>query len=104
MNYYAGKFGMKDTRYANPHGLSDPNNRSSAVDVAKLAAIFLQDTKLAEIVSTKRYVCAIVNKGVERKMVYENTNKMLDYGFLGVKTGITPNAGPCLCAAMRRNN
>jgi D-alanyl-D-alanine carboxypeptidase len=33
---------------------------------------------------------------------WENTNKLLWNGFSGVKTGITPNAGPCLSASMKK--
>ena len=31
--------------------------------------------------------------------VWENTNRMLGEGWSGIKTGITPNAGPCLAAS-----
>jgi D-alanyl-D-alanine carboxypeptidase len=32
-----------------------------------------------------------------RNIVWFNTNKMLNLnGFVGVKTGVTPSAGPCL--------
>ena len=34
------------------------------------------------------------------KGVWENTNKMLEEGWSGLKTGITPNAGPCLAASL----
>lgn len=34
---------------------------------------------------------------------WENTNKMLGEGWSGIKTGITPNAGPCLAASLCRN-
>ncbi len=30
---------------------------------------------------------------------WENTNKLLSEGWSGIKTGITPNAGPCLAAS-----
>lgn len=32
----------------------------------------------------------------ERAIFWENTNKLLDRGFRGVKTGITTSAGACL--------
>ena len=35
-------------------------------------------------------------------MVWENTNKMLKEGWNGIKTGITPNAGPCLAASKKQ--
>lgn len=31
-------------------------------------------------------------------MRWENTNKLLDYGFCGIKTGVTTDAGPCLAS------
>ena len=34
------------------------------------------------------------------KGVWENTNKMLGSGWSGIKTGVTPNAGPCLAASL----
>ena len=38
-----------------------------------------------------------IEKKVEGE--WENTNKMLGEGWSGIKTGITPNAGPCLAAS-----
>ncbi len=32
---------------------------------------------------------------------YENTNKLLEDGFDGIKTGITDTAGPCLAASYK---
>jgi D-alanyl-D-alanine carboxypeptidase len=43
MNAKALDFGMTATRYANPHGLPDPQQRSNASDIAKLMARLLQD-------------------------------------------------------------
>ena len=37
-----------------------------------------------------------------RIMSWKNTNKMLWKGWNGVKTGITPNAGPCLAATVNK--
>ena len=36
-------------------------------------------------------------------MTWTNTNKMLWKGWNGVKTGITPNAGPCLAATVNKS-
>lgn len=32
---------------------------------------------------------------------YENTNRLLEDGFDGIKTGITETAGPCLAASYK---
>jgi len=50
--------------------------------------------KFSKIVSTKAYFC------LRTKVTWTNTNKLLEDGFLGVKTGITPTAGPCLSSAV----
>lgn len=42
--------------------------------------------------------------GTYRNYAWKNTNKLLDKGFIGIKTGITDNAGPCLAAAYRLKN
>lgn len=33
---------------------------------------------------------------------WKNTNKLLDKGFIGIKTGITDTAGPCLASAYKK--
>ncbi len=45
--------------------------------------------KLKEIVKTTTYG------------PFENTNKLLEDGFDGIKTGITDTAGPCLAASYK---
>ena len=47
----------------------------------------------------KYFECKVHNRTYlqQRTIFWRNTNKMLNYqGFVGVKTGITPAAGPCL--------
>jgi D-alanyl-D-alanine carboxypeptidase len=39
MNRYARALGLESTNYANPHGLSHKNNKSTAYDIGKLACI-----------------------------------------------------------------
>jgi len=79
MNTYATRFGMVDTTYNNPHGLSDIKNKSSARDVCRLAYYFLKDQVLEQIVSTKSYTGTIENpQSGTRKMTWINTNKLLD--------------------------
>jgi D-alanyl-D-alanine carboxypeptidase len=84
--------------------MGDVFNKSTAADIGRLAYCFLKEDDLRKIVSTKEYKCVITNAYDTRKITYRNTNKMLDFGFEGVKTGITNNAGPCLCSTIRRRN
>ena len=39
MNRYARALNLENTNFANPHGLSHNNNKSTAFDIGKLAAI-----------------------------------------------------------------
>jgi D-alanyl-D-alanine carboxypeptidase len=35
---------------------------------------------------------------------WTNTNKLLEHGYSGLKTGITPTAGPCLAASIQKDD
>lgn len=101
MNRVAQEYGLTTTVYANPHGLPDSRNRSCAKDVGLLASTALQLPEFALIVKTKHYSCYISQKSTSfpyRHVRWTNTNRMLDEGWQGVKTGVTCTAGPCLCA------
>ncbi len=43
MNREAARMGLKNTRFANPHGLPDPNNYSTARDLSVLASKLIND-------------------------------------------------------------
>lgn len=105
MNKTAKALGLEGTNYANPHGLPHVKNRSTARDVGLLASVALKDPLFAEIVNTQLYSCYVLQSGTQapyRKMKWCNTNRLLEKGWEGVKTGITMTAGPCLCASARR--
>lgn len=104
MNLTAHNLGLNNTHYTNPHGMSKPKNFSSVKDICQLAAIAMKDESFKTIVGTSRYSCYILNPEnfQFRKAVWQNTNELLGKGFEGVKTGVTKNAGPCLCAFYRK--
>ena len=105
MNKTAKLLGLECTNYANPHGLQHVKNKSTAKDVGLLACSALKDPIFAEIVNTQEYSCYVLQSWTQapyRKMKWSNTNRLLDMGWEGVKTGITMTAGPCLCASTRR--
>ena len=52
MNERAEELGLEDTSYANPIGLDDPANYSSARDLAALARLLLSRPRFARIVDT----------------------------------------------------
>ena len=105
MNKLAIKLSLKNTHYVNPHGLSEKGNRSTAADLGKLASVAIQIPLIEKIVSTKCYSTFVTDiRGNQRKLEWHNTNKLLDKGFSGIKTGTTPNAGPCLSSLLRSGN
>lgn len=57
--------------------------------------------------STRNYECVVesYNSGGDSRIVkWANTNKMLERGWNGLKTGVTPNAGPCLAATYEKDD
>ena len=96
MNRRAAEIGMTNTHFSDPNGLSDENHYSTALDMARLAAVCLRNPTVAEIVSTR----TVSMEG--RSLV--NHNKLLwQYpGCIGMKTGYTRQAGRTLVSAARR--
>ncbi len=106
MNKTASELGLHFTQYANPHGLANINNYSTAGDQAKLSYHLLKVELAREIINTKVHKCGITqsNKKI-REVRWENTNKLLGKeGWNGVKTGITNPAGPCLSAYYEKDD
>ncbi|MEO7197107.1 MAG: D-alanyl-D-alanine carboxypeptidase family protein [Solirubrobacterales bacterium] len=101
MNAAAADLGLKDTHYANPIGLDDLSNYSSAADLAKLTMTLLEDKRFRSIVSLPE---ADLNSGsVPRHVVTRNTLLLADPTVDGVKTGHTIDAGYVLVATARRH-
>jgi D-alanyl-D-alanine carboxypeptidase len=102
MNWKAEQIGLAHTRFANPHGLDEPNHYSSANDLAKLAAYALHNPVFRDIVRTKVKTAPNPNDPWDYKWV--NKNKMLSLyeGADGVKTGYTRQAFRCLVSSATR--
>jgi len=93
MNREAQRMGLKNTRFANPHGLPHPNNYSTARDLATLASNLIAEfPELFRIYSTRSYTY--------NKITQQNRNRLLwiDPTVDGMKTGHTQAAGYCLIA------
>jgi len=102
MNANAKNLKLSGTTYANPHGLANPYNKSTAADIAKLSSICMGMPLFAEIVRKTKYSClARTEEGKQKVYTWNNTNRLLTKGFNGVKTGITPTAGPCLASSFK---
>jgi D-alanyl-D-alanine carboxypeptidase (penicillin-binding protein 5/6) len=105
MNLKARKLGAIDTRFVNPHGLTEPNHYSTAFDLALMARYGLKYPLFADIVSTREAEVTLTEGESEEKRKLTNTNWLLwsFEGADGVKTGTTAAAGYCLVASATRN-
>jgi len=94
MNARAADLGLEHTSYANPIGLDEAGNYSSARDLANLARVLLRRPRFARIVDMPE---AELESGA-RPRVVENRNDLISaYPWVsGVKTGYTANAGNVL--------
>lgn len=105
MNKKANELGLLNTHFANPIGLDDPNNYSSAYDVAKLAQHVYKDPFIRHAAQLKN----LEVKSTSGKYIHslESTNDLLDTDFIdfkGLKTGHTDLAGLCLVSVAEDKN
>lgn len=99
MNRESQRLGMKNTRWANPHGLPDANNYSTASDLAIMAASVIRDfPQFYKIDSIKQFTY--------NKITQQNRNRLLwlDPTVDGMKTGHTDSSGYSMIASARRPN
>jgi len=93
MNDEAVRLGLSDTHYANPDGLDNPEQYSSAVDLAKLGDVVMQNPVIRSIVAMR--AASIPNPaGSGAPVILGNINPLLGAvaGVNGVKTGYTSEA------------
>lgn len=110
MNKNARDLGMENTKFDSPHGLPNKNNKSTAYDIAKLWLEWVKIRDFNTITKAKVYLwnnrkgrssyltSLKQEKGAKADYKWKNTNKLLNKGYWGIKTGITNTAGPWLAA------
>ena len=99
MNRESERLGMKNTRWANPHGLPDANNYSTARDLSVMASSVIRDfPEFYKIDSIKQFTY--------NKITQQNRNRLLwlDPTVDGMKTGHTEASGYSMIASARRPN
>jgi len=102
MNRAARRLGLTDTSYANPIGLDDPGNYSSAHDLVTLARILLRNRLFARIVDTGS---ATLHSGDHARTVTSRNTLLGRVPWVtGVKTGHTLGAGYVLVGSGRQNS
>ena len=101
MNRRARELGLRDTHYANPIGLDEEGNRSSARDLVTLAAVLRRKPFFRETVDLPQ---AVLSTGSRRRTI-ENRNTLVQRVPMvdGVKTGRTLQAGYVLVGSATRD-
>jgi D-alanyl-D-alanine carboxypeptidase len=100
MNRKASNLDMFFTSYSNPHGLSNAINLSTAKDMVILSQYASKNGLFRQIMNTQEYRYLVYKSDHtlhnKEAKCWQNTNKLLNKGFEGVKTGQTYTAGNCL--------
>jgi D-alanyl-D-alanine carboxypeptidase (penicillin-binding protein 5/6) len=100
MNLRAAALGLGDTHYANPIGLDQAGNYSSALDLTALGRRLLDIPVFARIAAARRAVLRSVRP--RRRIVTRNDLLLREPWATGIKTGFTLGAGYVLVGAGRR--
>ena len=99
MNNRSNELSMFSTNFVNPDGLDEENHVSTANDLLKLSIYILENTKLLDITSKENiYFDKLPQK------TFNNTNLIINSGFIGLKTGWTSNAGLTFIGYNQENN
>lgn len=106
MNKLAKAIYAKKTLFVNAHGLeNDPKpGYSTAGDMARLSIHAMRRNAITFIVRQKSRKVSVTGPAGKRGYTLNNTNKLIgEAGILGIKTGTTNAAGPCLTTCMDRD-
>ncbi|MBX9605561.1 MAG: D-alanyl-D-alanine carboxypeptidase [Gammaproteobacteria bacterium] len=97
MNKHAKALGMTNTSFSDATGLPDPNNYTTARDMAKLSAALIREFP-------EEYKRSAVKEFTFNGIRQHNRNRMLtrDPTVDGIKTGHTESAGFCLISSAQR--
>lgn len=105
MNHLAEALEMKKTSFINPHGL-EMNGKaglSTAADMAKLSIYAMRRPGFTFVSRQKKRKVSVNGAEGKRAFNLKNTNELVSDTILGVKTGTTRAAGPCLSISVERD-
>ena len=103
MNAKAKKIGMNHTHFMNPCGYDDKKHYSTPQDLLKMTEYAIKNKKFNDISRLNEHTYYSLNK--HRKFYAYTHNRLLNrYQYaVGVKTGYTAKAGPCLIARAKKD-
>ncbi len=104
MNKKAKAIGMKNTNFTNPCGFDIGDHHSTALDLLYLSEYAIKNSTYNEMAKLKRHDFKALN--TKRNYAAYTHNKLLNnYKYaVGIKTGYTQKAGPCLIARAKNGN
>lgn len=104
MNLKAREIGLNNSHFQNPAGFDDPQQYSTAKDLAKLAKVAVANPLIAKIVTTQSAV--VSDRRANKSYYLQNVNKLLGQveGLEGVKTGQTEGSLEILLTKTTRSN
>jgi len=104
MNTKAKKIGMKNTHFTNPCGFDIGDHHSTALDLLTLSEYAIKNYTFNEMAKLKRYDFRALN--TKRAYAAYTHNRLLgNYKYaVGIKTGYTHKAGPCLIARAKKGD
>jgi len=107
MNLYAHQLHLTQTHFINPDGLTymtpqgqpDPNQYTTAADLAHLARAAMANPFFAQLVELQHFV--LPASAVHHAYIWDSIDTLLSTypGATGIKTGFTAEAGYCLVFA-----
>lgn len=103
MNAKAKNIGMNATQFTNPCGYDTKGHYSTPKDLLKMAEYAIKNRKFNEISKMNEHRYRAVNK--PREFYAYTHNRLLNrYQYaVGIKTGYTAKAGPCLIARAKKD-
>ena len=104
MNQKAKKIGMTKTNFTNPCGFDIGSHYSTALDLLVMSEYAIKNKTFNEMAKMKRHDFKALN--TKRHYAAYTHNKLLNnYKYaVGIKTGYTQKAGPCLIARAKNGN
>lgn len=103
MNGKVADLKLQNTHFANPVGLYDEKNYSTASDVAKMLKYALKNEKFKQVFEMKEYTMS-TGKKIKSTLITYNKKVSEDISYItGAKTGYIKLAGNCLASTATIN-
>jgi len=106
MNRMAQSTYAKNTLFVNAHGLENgpKPGYSTAADMARISIHTMRRNAITFIVRQKTRQVSVIGPAGKRSYTLTNSNELIGgEGILGIKTGTTNAAGPCLATCTDRD-